>query len=229
MHRLLMFLAIREGRTDEVLEQLAREAARIGRDSDEVEARVFRAEEDDPLAALIQHMRPYEAVLELRVATRDAASLLLPMVEGLGARLGEGIHADLSGAVFVEENRVVPAPEDDLRYFALMRRMAGTSHDAYVDYYAKVHVEIGRRCPGKNGYHQNYVDGDVSRRAANACGFGMWDLDSVTELFFRSAAEFDRATSESSIREESAADEAHFVDGPTMAGFCARIVSRSPA
>jgi len=226
MHRLLAFVAIRSGKTDEILERLTREAARAAEASSDVEARVLKAEEDDPLAALIHHMRPYEAVLELRSAVPDAASLLVPMLEGLGSRLGEGIHADLSGVVFAEENQVVPAPEGDDRYMALMRRKAGATHDQYIDYYAKKHVRLGKKCPGTTGYHQNYVDGIVSKRAADACGFGIWDLDSVTELFFRSVEEFDRATSEGSIREESAVDEAHFVDGPTMVGFCAAIVSR---
>jgi hypothetical protein len=225
VHKLYAFLAVREGCLDEVLEQLEKEAMRFAESSPGIEATVLQAVSEDPIAGLYQGMRSYEAVLELR-SEKDESVLLIPMLADLATHLGDRIFADLSGAIVAEENRVAPVPIRDSRYIALMRRKTGFSHDDYVSYYRTSHARFGRDCPGSTGYHQNYVDRDESRRAAHACGFGIWDLDSVTEIYIRSAEEFNQATVDNPIREEAAIDEAHFIDRRSMVGFCMKVAAR---
>lgn len=226
VHTLFAFLAVREGCVDAVRDPLAVEVARCAGIAPSVEATLLEAVKDDPLLALYGGMRGYDALLELRTEVPDAAPLLVPLLEGLGGRLGDAIHADLSAAIFAEENQVVPRPQHDTRYLALMRRRAGMTHDQYVDYYRNEHARFGRECPGSTGYHQNYVDGAVSRRAAVACGFGVWDVDSVTEIFIPSAEVFEAATADDPIREEALTDEVRFIDRRSMAGFCMTVVAR---
>lgn len=225
MHKLYAFLAVREGCLEEVVGQLAKEAKRFVESSPGIEVTVLQAVSDDPIADLYKGMRSYESVFELR-SEKDESALLIPMLAELATQLGDRIFADLSGAIVAEENRVAPVPTRDARYIALMRRKLGFSHDDYVSYYRTNHVRFGRECPGSIGYHQNYVDRDESRRAAHACGFGIWDLDSVTEIYIRSAEEFNRATADDPIREEAGADEAVFIDRRSMVGFCTTVAAR---
>ena len=226
MHKLYAFLAVREGCLDEVVDQLEQEAERFAESSPGTAVTVLRAVNEDPIAHLYPGMRSHDAVLEFR-SEKDVSPILVPRLADLMTQLGDRIFADLSGAIVAEENQVAPVPERDSRYIALMRRKTGFSHDEYVDYYRTTHVRFGRECPGSIGYHQNYVDRDASRGAAHASGLGLWDLDSVTEIYIRSAEEFNRATADNPIREEAGADEARFIDRRSMVGFCVTVAARA--
>ncbi|MAG30359.1 MAG: hypothetical protein CL908_05620 [Deltaproteobacteria bacterium] len=227
MNKLYALLSVRDGARDDILAQLAGDTRRCAESADGVEATLLASVPGDPILHLYR-MRGYEVSLVLRAAgeASEAAELLLATLDGLGARLGDGIHADLSAAVFASENPVVPPPAQDTRYMSLMRRKLGTSHDEYTSYYRTEHARFGRECPGSTGYHQNYVDRRTSKQAADTLGFGIWDLDSVTEIFIPSAQTFDEATRNDPIREEAAIDEARFIDQPSMVGFCMSVAAR---
>ena len=185
---------------------------------------MLQAVSEDPIASLYQRKRSYEAVLEL-LSGKDESVLLIPMLADLATQLGDSIFSDLSGAIVAEENRIAPVPTRDSRHLALMRRKTGFSYEGYVSYYRTNHARFGRDCPGSIGYHQNYVDRDGSRRAAHARGFGIWDLDRVTEIYIRSEEEFNQATAGDPIREEAGANEARFIDRRSMVGFCMMVAA----
>jgi hypothetical protein len=208
----------------EVTEEVTLEAQRLAT-AQGVDATVLVAEDPDPVAS-IYRMRGYDVVLALRAPPGAAASGMASAVGELASRVDSAIHRDLSAALGAEENRVVPAPSPGSRFMALMRRKAGTTHDEYVDYYRTKHARFGIECPGALGYHQNYVDPEVSRQVSEACGFGVFRVDSVTEIFVHSAQAFNEATVNNPIREEAGIDEARFIDRGSMAGFCVRVGAR---
>ncbi len=219
MNRLLAFFSVRDGRSENVAEEVTLEAQRLASAGQGVEATVLVAETQDPVTSLYR-MRGYEVVLALRAPSATAASGMASAVGELASRVDAAIHRDLSAALVAEENRVVPEVSPGSRYMALMRRKAGTTHEEYVDYYRTKHARFGIECPGALGYHQNYVIPDLSQQASVACGFGVFSVDSVTEIFISSAQAFNEATEKNPIREEAAIDEVRFIDRGSMVGFC---------
>ncbi|MBJ18512.1 MAG: EthD domain-containing protein [bacterium] len=227
MQKLLAFFAVRDGCDREVGMALAAAASRVAAAPGIEGVAVLLAESDDPLPALYR-MRRYEAVLEVRSLDAESLDTLIERLAELRSDLGDCVHSDLSALVVAEENRVVPAEPPGTRYMSLMRRKAGTGHDDYISYYRNEHARFGIECPGATGYHQNYVDLKRSREAAARGGFGIWDVDSVTEIFVPSARVFEDATSDDPIREEAAIDEARFIDRGTQAGFCVHVAGHFP-
>ena len=147
MNRLLAFFSVRDGRSENVAEEVTLEAQRLASAGQGVEATVLVAETQDPVTSLYR-MRGYEVVLALRAPSATAASGMASAVGELASRVDAAIHRDLSAALVAEENRVVPEVSPGSRYMALMRRKAGTTHEEYVDYYRTKHARFGILCPG---------------------------------------------------------------------------------
>lgn len=170
---------------------------------------------------------PWRCTLELR-GGEDA---LLARAAGLAARLGPLVDAAASTALLGHEHVFVASQRSPVRYQYLMRRRADFSHEAYLVRYREVHAQFGLRTPGILGYVQLHVDPAASRRAAAASGFGVCDVDSVSELHLASLGAFLRAVSASPIGAEAVADEERFVDRARSFDFCSDATwhERNPA
>jgi hypothetical protein len=219
--RVQVLLAARGGCRAELADRLdaeAREAAvRLGSP-----ARVVALVEidDDPFPQANPLCRPYDAVLEIEAPAGAGAHALLGAVDGIGHRMDELVHADLSGALVGAPQFIIPCDVTPIRYLYLMRRKARTTREQYVDYYFHNHSRFGFLTPGIAGYTQFHVDPDASARAAARLGFGVCAVDSVSELHLHSLQEFFEGIGDGRLGAEAAADEERFVDRANSVSFC---------
>jgi len=174
--------------------------------------------EDDPMG----RRTPYHATLEIYGDTVDAKAVE-GVVAGLGERLNDLIHADLTTLLLGEDVVFMAADCAPIRYQYLMRRNSRFSHEAYLERYREIHAQFGLRTPGIVGYVQFHVDPEASRRLAGHAGLGVWGVDSVSELHLHSLETFLSAIAESTIGRESMADEEIFVDRACSYDFCSTV------
>jgi hypothetical protein len=180
------------------------------------EVNFMAALEDDPLGARSN----YAATIEVRGGTIDELARLL---EGVGHELDDVVHADLSTVLIGEEQTFVSGPRAPVRYQYLMRRSAEFDHVTYLKRYREVHSQFGLKTPGILSYVQFYVDTDASRRLAASSGFGVWGVDSVSELHLASVEGFLAEVVKSDAGVEATADERHFVDRKQSVYFCSAV------
>ena len=162
---------------------------------------------DDPLG----RRTLFRAALEL-TGEGLSAGTLASLAQGLDREFADLIHPDLSSFLIGEDIAFMSSGKTPLRYQYLMRRRTGLSHAEYLKHYLEVHSEFGLKTPGIVGYLQLHVDLEASRRAAAAAGFGVWSVDSVSQLCFESVEEFIAAVSTSKVGPAAVADERTFVD-----------------
>jgi len=99
------------------------------------------------------------------------------------------------------------------KVIALLSRKPGSSREAFIEYYENRHVPLIRSLfPYIADYRRNYVNLDG---AIIEAGTAAPDFDTVTELWFRSRADYEamltaHATTDAGPR--IAADEANFMD-----------------
>lgn len=170
---------------------------------------------------------PWRGTLELRGSEAE----LLARAAGLAGRFGALVDAAASTALIGSEHVPLESPPAPLRYQYLMRRRADFSHEAYLAYYRDVHAQFGLRTPGSLGYVQLHADPAASRRAADASGFAVCDVDSVSELQLASLRDFLRAVAGSTIGAEVVVDEERFMDRTRSFDLCSHVRrhERSPA
>lgn len=222
--------AARGGRRPELLRELVSEAERACKRLSEGRMGILQRIPDDPFARFQPAMRGIDAVWELEApGTSEAEAAWVRCIAGLGDRLAQIIHVDLSGVFAGKVNSVVPPEETPYRYLYLMRRKAGMSHAAYIDYYERVHANFGRRTPGIAGYQQLHLDAVVSRRLTTAAGLGLWAADSVSELWLPSVDGFLEALATSTIGRDGPADELNFCDRDNSVGQCLQVEWQSVA
>jgi hypothetical protein len=182
---------------------------------------------DDPFATANPGMRGFDATLDLRCATPDAAERLIASVGGLGERLAAVAHVDLSAALLGTDQRIVPCDADPVRYQYAMRRRVDLTRAQYFAHYLQVHAEFGRRQPGVLGYTQFHVDQELSRRAAAAAGVGIWAFDSISELHLDAVKTFTDAIARmpAAAAQAPLVDEENFVDRTNSVSFVTRLVA----
>jgi hypothetical protein len=218
--RVQLLLAARGGSTDELFRRLDDEGK--GAKKSAGDARVIGltqlADDQFPLANPL--CRPYEAVLELQTDRAADGDALVRALDGVGDRLADVIHRDLSGVLVGVPHEIIPTAPTPVRYLYLMRRKATHTREQYFDYYFKNHSRFGHRTPGIAGYTQFHVDDERSRAAAAALGVGTWGADSVSELHLNSVAEFFAGlATEPTLGDEAGADEETFVDRTNSKSF----------
>ncbi len=218
--KVLIHLVPRSG-AGEVFENRVREVAenlRLSPESREVEVNVMLRIKDDPFGRRTQ----IGAAIELTGGEATAASLA-NQLQGLDHQLEDWVHVDLSSLLMGEEVVFVACRKTPIRYQYLMRRNASFTHEGYLKRYRDVHSRFGIETPGIAGYTQFHVDPEASRRAAKLAGFGIWAVDSVSELSLESVETFLAQVSQSSIGGEAIADEEVFVDRANSYDFVSRI------
>lgn len=176
--KLLLLLAGRGGAAGALTDAVVAEAERL-RAGGATSVCAMRQLADDPFGYAVPGMRPFQASLDARFDSLDAAH---DAVTGAGARLASLVHVDLSGAFWGTDRVIIPCAPTPVRYQYLMRRKIGTTHQQYLDYYFGQHKRFGHRTPGIEGYVQFHIDAAASHGVAAAAGFGLWAADSVSEL-----------------------------------------------
>jgi hypothetical protein len=166
---------------------------------------------------------PYAAALELCGAEAGEADVAA-LVSGVGARIDEVAHADLSTCLFGEDVAFVASEERaPIRYQYLMRRNAAFSHASYLQRYRELHARFGIETRGILGYVQFHVDAEASRRLAREAGLGVWGVDSVSELHLASLETFFEGLKEGDGGAGAIADEELFVDRARSWDFCSTV------
>jgi hypothetical protein len=178
--------------------------------------------DDDPFPQANPLCRPYDAVLEVESSAEAGLQSFVDAVEGIGERLGDVVHGDLSAALIGAPQVIIPSHSTPLRYLYLMRRKAGISREDYISYYFHNHSNFGFRTPGISGYSQFHVDQVQSAMIARRLGFGICAIDSVSELYIDSLEDFFAKIADGKLGAEAAADEARFVDRDNSVSFCTR-------
>ena len=166
---------------------------------------------------------PWAGTLEVRGEEGARAPALAALADGLAARFGDGVHADLCTALLGRDRVFIASERAPVRYQYLMRRREGFTHESYLRRYAEVHSRFGFATPAIRGYVQLHVDPEATRAAARAAGFGGWEVDSVSELHMDSLERFLAEIAHSSIGADATADEEVFVDRPNSHAFASQV------
>jgi hypothetical protein len=223
--RVQLLFAARGGALDELGPALGAEAELAAAQLDAaVGVQVLIEIPGDVFPAANPLCRPMDAVVEFDgPAAAMTSDDVAAAVDGIAERLDPLVHVDLSGVLVGRPQRIIPGPVTALRYLYLMRRRAGTSHDAYLDYYFHHHSRFGFATPGIAAYTQFHVEPAVSRRMAARLGLGVHGIDSVSELSFDSVEAFFAGLGDNALGAEAGADEATFVDRDNSVSFCTQV------
>ena len=227
MNKLMILVAAREGATD-LASRLEAEAARLSEKLADSEVRfaIMLRVAADPFAQQYAAPRAFDAVLELVVAGREIPVPYRDVVAGLGERLSDVLHTDLSGALVGSLRPVAGIGDGPVRFLYLMRHRIGSIHAQFKEHWGGPHAEFGRKTAGILGYEQFHVDPEASRATALAAGLGVWRVDGVAELHMRTLQEFFDAAVGSEVGNAAIEDERSFVDGANSVGFATDVVAR---
>ena len=219
--RLQILLAARGGCRPQLAGRLEAEGRKTAALFDrEGRVNVLMQIDDDPFPQANPLCRPYDAVLEVESSAEAGLQSFVDAVEGIGERLGDIVHGDLSAALIGAPQVIIPTGPTVFRYLYLMRRKAGTSGEDYCSYYFHNHSNFGFRTPGISGYTQFHVDLVQSAMLGRRLGFGICAVDSVSELYLDSLEDFFAKIGDGRLGAEAAADEERFVDRPNSVSFC---------
>ena len=165
---------------------------------------------------------PYRGTFEVTGKTAGV-NWIESITADLGGRLEDVAHIDLSTLLVGEDHVFVASERAPVRYQYLMRRKESFSHDAYLKRYREIHSQFGLKIPGILGYVQFHVDLQASQRLAMRAGFGVWNVDSVSELHLESLESFLGEIARSTVGGEAVADEEIFVDRGNSCDFCSKV------
>ncbi len=165
---------------------------------------------------------PYRGTIEIR-GDADARPDVIALIAGLADRFGNRIHADLSTALFGADAVFVEPKRTPVRYQYLMRRNAEFSHASYLERYESIHSQFGLKTPGIHGYVQFHIEPESSRQLAASARVGVWQVDSVSELYLESVEAFLAALGSLDNDGGARQDEEIFVDRPRSHDFASRV------
>ncbi len=218
--RLLSHLAARTGAEVDFDAALRAEISAMrsaAPDSIEAINGMIRLEDD-----LFGDCAPYRGTVEIQAGSASQSEILA-LVTGLADRFGDLIHADFSTALLGSDVVFIEPKRTPVRYQYLMRRNADFSHERYLERYESIHSQFGLKTPGIHGYVQLHLDLRASKASADAAGVGIWQVDSVSELYLESVAAFMDAIG--SLENDGGAreDEEIFVDRPRSHDFTSHV------
>ena len=165
---------------------------------------------------------PYRGTIEIRGGA-DARPDMIALIAGLADRFGDRIHADLSTALFGTDAVFIEPKRTPVRYQYLMRRNAEFSHASYLERYESIHSQFGLKTPGIHGYVQFHIEPENSRQLARSAGVGVWQVDSVSELYLESVEAFLAALGSLDNDGGAREDEEIFVDRPRSHDFTSQV------
>lgn len=165
---------------------------------------------------------PYRGTIEITTREADRAEFC-SLASGIADRFGDRIHADFSTALLGVDKVFIEPERTPVRYQYLMRRNAEFSHSSYLERYEEIHSQFGLKTPGIHGYVQLHLDLGASRTLAADAGVGVWEVDSVSELYLESVEAFVAALG--SLENDGGAreDEEVFVDKARSHDFASHV------
>jgi hypothetical protein len=131
----------------------------------------------------------FDAAVELTLPGRGRLPSLVGCLEEIRQCAGDAIDRSRSAAV-AGTDVVILEGEGPVRLIYGMRRKSGTSHAEFCRYWEKRHTSVTRITPGVAGYRQLHADPDASKRAAEAAGVGLHDIDGVALHWYPSVHDF---------------------------------------
>ena len=174
---------------------------------------------DDPCPSMNPEGCGFDAVIDIHGPSELVSmGTVFHALSDIPTALSGLIDESKSGAVIGWPQEVIPGPRCALRYLYLMRRKDGVSRDDYFDHYFHRHSEFAFHLKGIKAYTQVHVDIEASNELSAALGFGLRDVDSVTELTFDSVNEFFAGVEPRAA--EASEDELLFVDREHSVSFC---------
>ncbi|MGI9285326.1 MAG: EthD domain-containing protein [Pseudomonadales bacterium] len=183
----------------------------------DAKATVMLAHDDDPMRAT-GDARPlpvaFDASLEVKTSATDAFVRFEKAVKGLLNKLDVFIHADLSAIQAGVDIVFVAADPTAIRFQYCMRRRADFSNTDYLQRYEDIHSAFGLGTKGIEGYVQFHIDQAASKAIAQAAGFGVSQVDSVSELHIDTMEKFLEGISQGIEAGDPGEDEDKFVDRP---------------
>jgi len=189
---------------------------------------LMRQVDDDPFRAMFPLPRGFDAFVQVAVDDVDDNGVMVALA-GLGERLDDVIHADLSGVLVGEAHTEVGPVDSDSRYVYPWRHKAGRSMVECQEHWRDVHAKFGRALPGILGYDQFHSDPVASKAAARSAGVGAWQAAGMVILYLPSVQEFVDAVVGTDISNDALEDEQRFMDTTNAAGEAVDVVRRWPA
>ncbi|MCP4908805.1 MAG: EthD domain-containing protein [bacterium] len=165
---------------------------------------------------------PYRGTVEIQAGAASRGEVQA-LASGLANRFGDLIHADLSTALLGRDVVFIEPKRTAVRYQYLMRRNVDFDHEAYLERYASIHSQFGLKTPGIHGYVQLHLDLNASKTAAERAGVGIWQVDSVSELYLESVEAFMDAIGNLENDGGARVDEEIFVDRACSHDFTSHV------
>lgn len=214
MHKTLLHFIARNDAKPLLLEKLIATADELGSLDNKTRSTVLEAHSSDPMrgTGLMQRLpAAYDASLE--VLSANDADLADSLKEVLtGNDLARHSHVDLCAALVGKNKAFVACDPMPIRYQYCMRRRADYTDEDYLAYYEQHHVKFGLQMPGIEGYSQFHIDPVASEALANALGYGVHGVSSVSELHIADLNVFFDAVAKGSDAGNAGEDEDKFVD-----------------
>jgi len=178
-------------------------------------ATLLLALEKDPYRGTgeAQPARAFDASLEFKVEAADAKveEQFRALLSGCGEELEGLVQRDLCAALVGTNKVFIACDATPLRFQYCMRRRRDFSEAQYLERYEKLHSAFGFKTKGIAGYVQFHIDAAASERAAQAAGFGVHAVNSVSELHIARLEDFFAAGADNATI-GAGEDEDKFVD-----------------
>ena len=170
-----------------------------------------------PEVARLMHHAPGlahagEHVASIEFELGDNTDATIARAAEIAMTVADSIDAARSVALVGTDVDFVACEPQPIRFAYFMRRRHDFTHDQYLARYNDVHAQFGIDTPGIEGYTQFHVDLEASAAAAAVIGFGVCDIDSVSELHLTSLDTFFKALAAAGFGTEATEDEERFVD-----------------
>jgi len=161
----------------------------------------------------------WQAAVEATAADDDAA---IAAVAGAARRLGTAVDAAASAVVLGTEHEIADRGGGPLTLYYALRRKPESTTAAFSARYLDVHSQFGLASHGWSSYHQLHADPVASERAAAAAGFGVADIDGLSQLSFADETGMIEMFAPTPEARAAIEDEQKFTDGGRNSGFVAR-------
>lgn len=158
--------------------------------------------------------RPFDAIMDITTADAGDLDRLADRLAGLSGRLDGLVEPAVSGVLGGVEHVIIPGGGPVMVVIA-NRRLPRFTHEGFLDYWLDYHGPFAREhTPPEIGfrYTQFHADPVLSRRLAQATGFGLCDFDGAAECFYPDQAAVRTLMGLTEVVDQATVDELEFVD-----------------
>lgn len=157
--------------------------------------------------------RPFDGQMDV-AADGTVLEALLPLFDGLGARLADIVEIARSASLAGTEHLVLPGAGPMLVTIA-NRRLPRYDHDGFLRYWVDYHGPFAREHTPPEvglGYRQFHTDEAATRDLLRRTGFAIGDFDGAAECHYRDEQALRLLMGMEQIVDEATIDEREFVD-----------------